>query len=86
MIEEYARRPARPRDDAALERLTERELEVLRLLATGKSNAELAAQLFLGEGTIKTHVSHVLAKLGLRDRVQAVVFAYESGLVEPRER
>ena len=59
---------------------------MLRLLATGKSNAELARELFLGEGTIKTHVSHVLAKLGLRDRVQAVVFAYESGLVEPRER
>jgi DNA-binding NarL/FixJ family response regulator len=86
VIQEYARRPARPRDDAALEQLTERELEVLRLLATGKSNAELARELFLGEGTIKTHVSHVLAKLGLRDRVQAVVFAYESGLVEPRER
>jgi DNA-binding NarL/FixJ family response regulator len=86
VIQEYARRPARPRDDAALEQLTERELEVLRLLATGKSNAELARELFLGEGTIKTHVSHVLAKLALRDRVQAVVFAYESGLVEPRER
>ena len=83
VIEEYAQRSAPRRDDAGLDRLTEREVEVLRLLATGKSNSELATHLFLGEGTIKTHVSHVLAKLGLRDRVQAVVFAYESGLVEP---
>src|ERR1019366_6184369 len=53
------------------------------LLATGKSNSELAAHLFVGEGTIKTHVSSVLTKLGLRDRMQAVIFAYESGLIEP---
>ena len=83
VIEDYATRSAPPRNDAGLDELTERELEVLRLLATGKSNAELAAHLFLGEGTVKTHVSHVLGKLGLRDRVQAVVFAYETGLVRP---
>jgi DNA-binding NarL/FixJ family response regulator len=83
VIEEYATRSAPPRHDAGLDDLTERELEVLRLLATGKSNAELAAQLYLGEGTVKTHISHVLGKLGLRDRVQAVVFAYETGLVKP---
>jgi DNA-binding NarL/FixJ family response regulator len=85
VIAEYAQRPAPPKHNPGLSRLTEREAQVLRLLATGKSNAELATQLYLGEGTIKTHVSHLLAKLGLRDRVQAVVFAYESGLVEPGE-
>lgn len=55
----------------------------MRLLATGKSNSELAEHLFVGEGTIKTHVSNLLTKLGLRDRMQAVIFAYESGLIEP---
>ncbi|PFG35412.1 LuxR family two component transcriptional regulator [Flavimobilis soli] len=70
--------PGRPREVASL---TERELEVLDLMAQGLSNDEIAAQLFLGRATIKTHVSNVLAKLGLRDRVQAVVFAHEHGLV-----
>jgi DNA-binding NarL/FixJ family response regulator len=86
VIAEYSQRAAPRKNDPALDQLTERELEVLRLLATGKSNAELATHLYLGEGTIKTHVSHLLGKLGLRDRVQAVVFAYESGVVEPGER
>jgi DNA-binding NarL/FixJ family response regulator len=83
VIADYADRPGLNKRAAGLDHLTERELEVLRLLATGKSNAELAHELYLGEGTVKTHVSHLLGKLGLRDRVQAVVFAYESGLVEP---
>jgi DNA-binding NarL/FixJ family response regulator len=65
-------------------RLTERELTVLRAMATGASNAEIAADLFLSIATVKTHVARVLSKLGLRDRTQAVVFAYESRLVVPR--
>jgi DNA-binding NarL/FixJ family response regulator len=83
LIEKFIARPDPRAAAPALDELSARELEVLRLLARGLSNAEIASELIVGEATVKTHVARILRKLGLRDRVQAVVFAYETGLVEP---
>jgi DNA-binding NarL/FixJ family response regulator len=84
LVEEFSRRPPEHApDSSALADLTTRERSVLIRLARGLSNAEIARELILGEATIKTHVMHVLSKLGVRNRTQAVVYAYESGLVQP---
>jgi DNA-binding NarL/FixJ family response regulator len=83
VISKFAQKP-KPRDYSDyLSKITTREIDIMRLIARGKTNAEIAQDLFIGEATVRTHVSNLLSKLDLRDRVQIVAFAYESGLVQP---
>ena len=85
LIDQFARSPGPGKPEAsALQLLSPREREVLTLVATGLSNSECAEQLFMSEGTVKTHVKRIYTKLDLRDRTQAVIFAYEAGMVEPK--
>ena len=86
LIEEFAATPEAAPPPPGLDELTPREFEVFRLIARGLSNAEIADELVVSEATVKSHVAHVLMKLNLRDRVQAVVLAYEAGVVSPGER
>ena len=83
LLEEFARRPASPDGERLFAELTDRERDVLLEVARGASNAEIAERLYISETTVKTHVNHILAKLNVRDRIQAVVLAYDHGLVEP---
>jgi DNA-binding NarL/FixJ family response regulator len=83
LIEEFAARAREPRPPAGLDALTERERDIVRLVAEGLTNDEIAARVFISPATARTHVSHAMGKLGARDRAQLVVFAYESGLVRP---
>jgi len=86
MVEQFVRRSAPRRQAAGIDQLTDREREVFELLTRGRSNGEIARTLVVSEPTVKTHVAQVLRKLGVRDRVQVVIYAYEAGLVEAGER